>query len=277
MVPSRLRTSVASRRRIRLVALVAAATAAGLTGCGSSGHHVPPTTTSRTTVAPTTTLPAGVQTTGTRTVLSPIGLNVRAGPSKTDRVLGTAAQGVVVTVTGYRPDNGGWYQVKGSTVSGWITKDPTLSAAGEFTPYSSGPLQVNALYPAAWTVTEAPPAGVLFRPATGPESIGVRVGGSLAAVGHGRPGYALSGSSTVVVCGVTSDLVTYRQAGAGSSATVTPNPGSLDQLYLVEVRLSLDAHHALSITGNLANLGPQLQDYRNFIYSVTFPFPRCNA
>jgi hypothetical protein len=41
------------------------------------------------------------------------------------------------------------------------------------------------------------------------------------------------------------------------------------------VRLTLDAHHALGFYGNLTDTGAQLQAFRNFINSVTFPFPGC--
>ena len=79
-----------------LLALVAAA-------CGSSGPSATPTTTHPTTsisttstssTTTTTTAPVS-QTTGPQTVLSPIGLNVRAGPSKSAKVIGTAEQGTV--------------------------------------------------------------------------------------------------------------------------------------------------------------------------------------
>lgn len=139
------------RRSGRALA-AAVALGVGLAACGSSGHHGTATTVARSTTVPTTTTVPGVQTTGDRTVLSPIGLNVRAGPTKADRVVGTAAQGVVLTVLGYTSAAGGWYHVKGSSATGWISGDPMLSAAGLFTTYSSGRLLFNALYPATWSV-----------------------------------------------------------------------------------------------------------------------------
>src|ERR1700681_3458376 len=85
----------------------------------ATGH----TTTTSTTSAPSTstTVPAS----GIRTVLSPVGLNIRSGPSTTSGVLVTAAQGAVLTTLA---QGSGWLEVKGPTVTGWISDDPTLSA-----------------------------------------------------------------------------------------------------------------------------------------------------
>jgi len=43
----------------------------------------------------------------------------------------------------------------------------------------------------------------------------------------------------------------------------------------VQVRLTLDAHHALGLSANLAGLGPQLQVFDELLASVSFPFPQC--
>ncbi|HEX4865417.1 MAG TPA: SH3 domain-containing protein, partial [Acidimicrobiales bacterium] len=121
-------------------------------------------------------------------MLSPTGLNVRAAPSASAGVLGSAAQGVALTVLGYTNSGGGWFKVKGATVTGWISEQPTLSAPGEFRFYSSS--QFAALYPASWTesvlsgstpppttsaptqatgtsVTPVAPSSIVFRPASG--------------------------------------------------------------------------------------------------------------
>lgn len=79
-------------------------------------------------------------------MLSPTGLNVRGAPSASGPVVGSAAQGTVLTVLGYTAGGGGWFKVKGATVTGWITAQPSLSAPGEFHTYSSSAF--SALYPA---------------------------------------------------------------------------------------------------------------------------------
>ena len=145
-------------------------------GCQGSGKPaVAPTTTVTTANASVTTSPGGgstttiaIQASGPRTVLSPIGLNVRAQASKTGAVVGTAGQGATLTVLGHTGEGGtGWYQVKGATVTGFITDNPVLSAEGKFKAYSSIPLNFEALYPENWTPTEVPPASVVFRAGAG--------------------------------------------------------------------------------------------------------------
>jgi uncharacterized protein YgiM (DUF1202 family) len=207
-------------------------------------------------------------------VLSPIGLNVRAEPSKSAKVLGTAAQGVVLTALGYTDAAGGWYQVKGATVTGWISGDPTLSAAGEFSPYNSA--QFNALYPAAWSSSGSPPAPVVFRSSTGTDDIQVKAAATVAQLPAGRTGYGQVGANQVVVCGVTSVLVTYQNAGP----TPTTGPGSTvpaSTPYLAEVRLPVDAKHALGFYAGLSSLGAPLGVFQSFLASVTFASKQCTG
>src|SRR5258708_40287660 len=64
---------------------------------------------------------SGAQTSGVRTVLAPLGLNLRSADSSQSQVLGTVAQGTLLNVVGHSDSNGGWYHVKGDTTSGWIT------------------------------------------------------------------------------------------------------------------------------------------------------------
>jgi Bacterial SH3 domain len=240
------------------------ALAVSLAACGSSGHQAnpPPPTTTATTVAPTTTTLPGVQSSGARTVLSPIGLNVRAQPAKTAKVLGTAAEGVALTVLGYRAADGGWYEVRGATVTGWISASNTLSAPGTFQPYSSSALGFASLYPTGWTVKASPSAAV-FRAPIGGDTITVTAGPTTAQLGRGQAGYALSRSEQVVVCGVTGDLDTYTDTTAANR-------------YLAQVLLTLDAKHALAINGSVPG-SAQVQTVLNFANSVTFPFPQCQG
>jgi Bacterial SH3 domain len=237
------------------------------------GHSAPPGPSTTTTSAPSSTAP-GAQTTGVRTVLSPIGLNVRAQPDKTAKVLGTAAQGVVLTVLGHTDAAGGWYQVKGATVTGWISGDPSLSAAGEFSPYTSA--QFSALYPATWSSSPSPFAIVVFRPSTGPDQISATAAPTVAQLPAGRTGYGEVGSSQIVVCGVTSVLVTYQNAQA--TATTSSNSSvPVSTPYLGEVRIAVDPHHALGFYADLSGLGAPLDVFHSFLYSVTFASTQCTG
>lgn len=211
-----------------------------------------------------------------RTVLSPDGLNVRAGPSKSARVLGTAARGVTLTVLGSTSSDGGWIEVKGATVTGWISAQPTLSAPGEFRAFSTA--QFAALYPASWTESELPPTGpttsVLFRPASGPGDIVVTAAAGVAALPHGRPGYGGKSVSQAVVCGTTAGLVIYQQTGTPTaSPTAASGPQSLT--YLAEARFAVNKGLALGLYADLPDLGPSLQVFNEFVASVTFPSPHC--
>jgi Bacterial SH3 domain len=214
----------------------------------------------------TTTTTPGVQTSGSRTVLSPIGVNVRAGPARAAKVLGTAAQGTVLTVLGHTDAAGGWYEVKGATVTGWMSAAPTLSGPGEFRQYTSG--EFNALYPAGWSAAGFPPANVVFKAGSGPNQIVVAAAPSVAKLPAAPQGYGEKSFTAVVVCGVTSDLVTYQPAAA-SGTTTAP--------YLAEVRLALDPKHALGISANLSDLSSQLQTFQQFLASVTFPVKQCTG
>jgi hypothetical protein len=71
-----------------------------------------------------------------------------------------------------------------------------------------------------------------------------------------------------VACGVTGDLNTYMSA--------SPPAGTSAPVYFAQIRLTLDAKHALGIGANLTNLS-QLQAVRDFANSVTFPYPQCQG
>jgi len=224
---------------------------------------------------------AGPQTTGARTVLSPIGLNVRAEPDKTAKVLGTAAQGVVLTVLGHTDLAGGWYQVKGATVTGWISGDPSLSATGEFSPYNSA--QFSALYPATWSSSQSPPAIAVFRANPGPDEISVRSAPTVPQLPAGQTGYGLLEANQIVVCGVTSVLETYQRAQPASSATSSTSATSPASAappptpYLAQARIVVDPHHALGFYADLSGLGAPLDVFHSFLYSVSFASKQCTG
>jgi Bacterial SH3 domain len=253
------------------VVAVAVLLVAGAAGCGSSGKRAVPPPPSTNAVT-TTTAPAGVQTSGVRTVLSPIGLHVRAGPSLTARVLGSAAQGTVLRVLSHTERSGGWYEVKGATVTGWISGDPSLSATGEFRSYASA--SFGALYPATWTAAPARPASVAFRSRANPDDFLVTPAAAVTRLPKGRPGYGRLKSEQVVVCGVTSNVVTFQRAASTSATSQTAAAGGAPP-YLALVLLTLDAHHALGVYANLSDLGQPLQSFRQFLDSVTFPQREC--
>jgi hypothetical protein len=269
MMSANYRTNAAWRRLLAGIALVAV-----IAGCGSSGKHSapPPSTTAAHRPTPTT-LPA-IQTSGLRTVLSPIGLNVRAAASTSARKVGTAAWGTVVTVLGHTDANGGWYEVKGATRTGWIDGDPTLSARGEFAPYSSGVHLFSALYPPTWTFRESPPSSVVFRSGSGTDTIVATMVPTDSRLPQGRAGYGESGIRTVVVCGVTGALVSYTRASAAPSPPPARGATLVDP-YLLQIRLTLDPHHFLGIYGNLSSLGVPVQEFTDFVLSVTFPTKQC--
>lgn len=216
--------------------------------------------------------PSAAAASGTRTVLSPLGLNIRQSASVTSTRLGTAAQGAVLQVTGHTTQNGGWYQVQGQTVSGWITADPTLTAAGQFTQYQSQDRQFSALYPQTWTFAESP-ASVVFHPSDGDQSIVARNGAQTSDFGSGgAAGFNATGQETVIVCGVTANLNEYTHVGAPGA---TPAPGTAGPLALLaQIRLRLDATHALALDFNY-NTAADLDVFNAFYNSMTFPFPQC--
>jgi Bacterial SH3 domain len=286
--------------RVWRLLLGAAVTAAVTAGCNNSTHKSSSTTTRP---AASTTAPSGAisssqpQTSGPRTVLSPIGLNVRGAASKSAPVVGSAAQSVVLTVLGYTASAGGWFHVKGATVTGWITAQPTLSAPGEFRSYSSD--QFAALYPATWTesalpvstsvaTTSAPsqrtpagpaagaPSSVVFRPASGAGDIVSTAAGSMAQLPDGRQGYGRTSVSQVVVCGITAGLVVFQQTGTSpATSSATSVPQSLT--YLAQVRFPVDRQHALGFYADMPDLGTTFQIFKDFVASVTFSAPQCSG
>ena len=207
---------------------------------------------------------------GVRTVLSPLGLNIHAQPALSAAVVGTPAQGATLAVLDHTDQNGGWYRVQGATVSGWITADPALSASGQFQQYQSSDFGFGALYPQDWTF-DATTSTVTFRPQSGPQTITVRDGATVAAFARGAPGYFQSSVQAVVVCGVTGDLDEYNRVGG--AATASPTGGSTLPL-LAQIRLQLDASHALALDFNYG-AASDLDVFSAFYNSLTFPFPQC--
>ena len=245
--------------------------AVALSACSSpeKPHANSGTTTSTSSPPPTGTT---IAASGVRTVLSPVGLNIRAQPATTATILRTAAQGAVLTVLAQSDQGSGWFEVRGPTVTGWMSAAPNLSAPGIFASYSSTQHQLALLYPQGWTPSESPPASVVFRPASGADTVVVTTASTAGQLVRGRLGYHQTNDEQVVVCGVTADMVTF--VAVGTTTTTTQPDGVVAERYLVQVHLTLDPQHALGIDANLADT-TQLQNYRDLVNSVTFPFPEC--
>jgi len=92
-------------------------------------------------------------------------------------------------------------------------------------------------------------------------------------LGRGRGGYQEGYRALVVVCGVTGDLVTYSQVGAAPPTAPAPG-GAQPERYLAQLRLTLDAQHALGFDANLAAISG-LQAVRDLLSATSFPFPQC--
>jgi Bacterial SH3 domain len=254
-----------------LVAAVALAVL--VSACGSGGKHSAPPPSSTTVPAPTTSTTTGIQTSGARTVLSPIGLHVRAQPSKSARVLGTAAQGVVLSVLGYTAVDGGWYKVKGATVTGWISGSPTLSAQGEFRSFNGAAF--NALYPATWSASQTSTVTTVFRSGSDADIIAANVVPNPTRLPTGRSGFGQIGTSDIVVCGVTSRLLIFQRA-----APTPPTSGraaSAPAPYLAQVRVVVDPQHTLGFDAALVDLKSHLAAFESFLYSVTFASKQCTG
>jgi SH3 domain-containing protein len=259
-----------ARRPRRLPAGLALLLLAGLaTACGSSAHpHSTPTTSAPvTTTSATTTSTSTTSTTvpltpanGPRTVLSPIGLNVRAGPSKKAAVIGSAVQGAVLQVLGHTTQGGGWYKVQGATITGWISANSGFSQPGRFATYESAPFSV--LYPAGWASSGSPRSEVNFQSPSKGEKVVIAAAPSLAKLPSVKQGAGVSqvGSRQVVACGVTGYLFSYA----------TSLPGH----YLADLDLALAAHHVLGIKASLTSIS-ELRTVLDFVNSVSFPFPEC--
>jgi hypothetical protein len=243
--------------------LAGLALAGALAGCNGSSHPPPTTTTtSRAPVTTTTTTVPGTQLSGPRTVLSPIGLNVRQSPSKSSKILASAAQGVTFTVKGHSPADGGWYEVQGSSANGWISANPTLSAAGTFLPFQSNHLGFAVLYPDNW-LEETLPNSVVFKAPPGTAETVTFRAGPPATLPHGHAGYELTSTQTVIPCGVTTTLYVYMPVSA--TGPVVP-----------QVRIPVTTKETLAIDGVLPSKA-YMQSFDNFVNSVTFANPQCRV
>jgi hypothetical protein len=288
--------------RSRLIAALAAAAAATLTGCSLASPASPSASgvatnppvagsTGTVTATPGASGSAGPQTTGERTVLVQEGLRIHSSASLSAAVEGTAAWGVTVTVLGYNasggpwPDSsapGAWYQVEGSTVTGWVIADPTYTAPGVLNSIGFQDKQIDgALYPTDWTYSDSS-GEVVFEPQTGTDlpTLVIREATTLSALGPaGLTGYpSVSSDSEVVACGYTGTLVKYA-AGTGASPQPTTDPGggSVTRLAdFVQFRATLSPSYAIDIEMNYST-ADDYTVFENLLDSILYPFPDCEA
>lgn len=202
------------------------------------------------------------QTSGIRTVIAPLGLNLRDQPSTAGAVIGNLAEGTVLTVVGNTAKNGGWYQVKGETKTGWITADPHFSSARHLTSFGSSQHGFSLLYPDTWSFTDSGGATVVFAPQSGgADKLTVTTGPAQNALGQpGAPGYAVTSGESVEVFGVTGTLRLFDRGGGPSSSSASTSsagtPGAAPPAtttfaptaaHLAEILLTVNAQNAMRI------------------------------
>lgn len=261
--------------RLRPIPLALAALLLAACGRPTGVATNPPVSGGLISGVPTAAASGGAQTSGTRTVLAELGLNIHDQPAVTAHVVATPARGAELTVLGYSADNGGWYQVKIGSSQGWITADPTLSAEGNFIEFASDGKAFSALYPASWTYSDLQ-AETVFTPQSGAASIVVRPAASRDALGSaGLGGYTQSGDQQVVVCGYTGDLVTYGGGPQQAQPTTDPNGGKVSRLALfAQIRLTFDSSHFLDLEYNYSSAS-DLGTFTDFYNGIVFPFSQC--
>ena len=278
-----------SKVKLGAVGIVATGLAAG---CGSSAKAVlppvatttstlpTPSTTVTVTTTTTTTVPGATTTTtppstGTRTVVYPLGIDMRDGPSTSAKVLGTLVRGAEVTVNSYNPASGGWLNVKGVSVTGWISANQQLTAPGTFYPFASASGSFSTLYPTTWSATATPSGGAVLRSASGTETISFSAGASVSALPPLPAGVQPLASQQLLVCGVTGHLLSYTR-GSTTTTSVAPQGQAVTEPYLAVINLAIDKTHALGIQANLTSPS-QISTVISIASSVTFPAKVCGA
>ncbi|MHB1576850.1 MAG: SH3 domain-containing protein [Candidatus Dormibacteria bacterium] len=188
---------------------LAALASLGLAGCALSSppparHQPRPSATPSATPTP---LPQAV------TVIAPDGVNFRTNPSTTAAVVGVVAQGVTLPVISQTSVDGGWWQVKGSTATGWITSNPAYTSTASFQSYqSTGTPAWSALFPTSWTFAQTT-AGTISFTGSGGQVITVTSAATTANLPPGAPtGTGEKSVTSVDVYGITTALVTYASS-----------------------------------------------------------------
>ncbi|HVD02816.1 MAG TPA: SH3 domain-containing protein [Candidatus Dormibacteraeota bacterium] len=233
-------------------ALAVALALLGLEGCGvGSGPRPTPSPPSPSAKATPSPVPTAV------TVLAPDGVNFRSQPSTTASVIGVVAQGVTLPIVSESSADGGWWQVRGSSATGWVTSNPEYISTASFQTYQSGGTAAwSALYPASWAFAQSG-SGTLVFTSPGGEAITVTAAPSTAQLPAGAPsGTNQLSVGSVDVYGVTTALVTY----------------SVTTGYLAAVALQATSGLAFLITDK-APSGSAAKDFNLFLDTFKFPLP----
>ncbi|MGH7698124.1 MAG: SH3 domain-containing protein [Candidatus Dormibacteria bacterium] len=175
----------------------------------------------------------------TLTVIAPLGVNLRSGPSTSDQVVGVLAQGVSLPIVSHTPSNGGWWQVRASSQTGWVTADPAYTSPQTFQTFASSGTQAwSVMYPQGWTFAQQASGLVVFS-TSGGDTITVATATSTAALPAPSPQASQQGVSAVEVFGVTAPLITYS-AGSGYQASVAFQ-AQAGLAFLIETRAATHA------------------------------------
>ena len=185
----------------------------------------------------------------------------RTGPSTTAQVIQVIAQGVSLHIVSETSAGGGWWEVRGTTATGWVTSDPQDTSTASFQMYQSGgSANWSVLYPTGWQFAQLPSGAIDFN-GPGGATISVTTAGTTAQLPPAAPsGTPTTGVSSVVVYGVTTSLVTFA-AGSG---------------YLGGVAFQAAPGLAFLIVakGPSAALGSEFQLFLN---TFKFPLPAASA
>lgn len=221
-------------------------------GCGIAAGPKPPVSSPSPSAKPTPS-PAPTSV----TVLAPDGVNFRTQPNTSASVIGIVAQGVTLPIISETTANGGWWQVRGSSATGWITSDPHYTSTASFQSYQSGGTAAwSALYPASWAFAQNSSGALVFT-SPGGEAITVTEAASTSQLPSGAPsGTAQLSVGSVDIYGVTTALVTYS----------TPSG------YLAAVAFQAGPGLAFLITDKAAS-GGAAQDFALFLDTFKFPLP----
>jgi len=200
---------------------------------------------------------------------------MRAGPSTTSKVVGTLVRGAEVTVISYNPASGGWLNVKGASLTGWISANQQLSAPGTFYPFAASDGSFSTLYPTTWSATAKTPGTAVLRSANGTTSITFSEASSVAGLPAVPTGYQPLSSQQLLVCGVTGHLVSYKSSTT-TATSVAAQGSAAPEPYLAAIDLALDKTHALELQADLADPS-QISTVISVASSVTFPEKICGA
>lgn len=200
---------------------------AALAGCSSAPRSTPtpsPSKSSKPHPSPSASpLPTTV------TVIAPLGVNFRTGPSTTASAVAVVDQGDTFPVISYTKASGGWWEVRGSTQTGWITADPQYTSTLTFETFSSASASGtpwSVMYSEGWTFDQESSGPVLFTGPAGATVTFTTAGTTSQLPTAATSGEVQSGVSSVEVYGVTAPLVTYSStAKYEASVELQGEPG----------------------------------------------------